>query len=410
MIDPPIPARVAALADATRRFMRFFTESPYAHKAGTPGVNDFAVGNPHELALPGLVEALRRWSVPQDERWYAYKLSEPRAQEIVAASLRAWRGIPFEPEDIAMTNAGFGAIAVGLKAVTSPGDEVIFSLPPWFFYEVLCIEAGLAPVKVRMLPETFDLDLDAIAAAITPRTRVVIVNTPNNPTGRIYPPAMLAALARLLDEASARHGHRIYILSDEPYSRIVFDGRPFHSPTAFYPHTLLAYSYGKVLLAPGQRIGFLALSPTMPEREELRRCVMLCQLAGGHLWPNALLQHALGDLDVLSIDIAHLQRKRDRMVAELRGMGYHVHLPEGTFYLLPRSPWDDDVAFCDLLGERDILVLPGSVTELSGYFRISLTANDEMIERALPGFGWAIEHARTHEPRRAASKETPLTR
>src|SRR5262249_55249721 len=150
-------------------------------KAGTPGVNDFAVGNPHEFPLPGLVEALQRWSTPRDERWFGYKLSEPRAQEIVAASLREWRGIPFEPDDIAMTNAGFGAIAVGLKAVTNPGDEVIFNLPPWFFYEVMCIEAGLTPVKVRVRRDTFDLDLDAIAAAITPRTRIVIVNTPNNP-------------------------------------------------------------------------------------------------------------------------------------------------------------------------------------------------------------------------------------
>jgi aspartate aminotransferase len=396
MTDRPISTRAQALARATRPFMRFFTESPYARKAGTPGVGDFAVGNPHEFALPGFVEALRQWAVPQDERWFAYKLSEPRSQEIVAASLREWRGIPFEPADIALTNAGFAAIAVGLKAVTDRGDEVIFSRPPWFFYEVLCVEAGLEPVKVNTVPETFDLDLDAIARAITPRTRILIVNTPNNPTGRIYPPETLTALARLLEDASRRNGRTIYILSDEPYSRIVFDGRAFHSPTAYYPNTMLAYSYGKVLLAPGQRIGFLALPPTMPDREEMRRNVMLTQLAGAHLWPNALLQHALGDLDRLSIDIAHLQRKRDRMLQALRAMDYRVHTPEGTFYLLPKSPWADDVAFCDLLGEHDVLVLPGSVTEIPGYFRISLTASDEMIERGMRGFAAAIEHARRH--------------
>lgn len=394
--------RVQALVEATQPFMRFFMESPYARKAGTPGVNDFAVGNPHEFALPGLVSALQKWAVPQDERWFAYKLSEPRSQEIVAASLRAWRGLPFEPADIAMTTAGFAAIAVGLKAVTERGDEVIFSRPPWFFYEVLCVEAGLGPVKVGTVPETFDLDLDAIARAITPKTRVLIVNTPNNPTGRIYPPATLTALARLLDDASRRHGRTIYILSDEPYSRIVFDGRPFHSPTAFYPNTLLAYSYGKVLLAPGQRIGFLAMPPTMPDREALRHTILLTQLAGGFQWPNALLQHGLEDLDRLSIDIAHLQRKRDRMLQALRAMGYQVHTPEGTFYLLPKSPWADDVAFCDLLGEHDVLVLPGSVTEIPGYFRISLTASDSMIERCLPAFAAALEYARTHEPPRAA--------
>ena len=391
-------SRVRALEAATAPFLRFFDTSAYARKAGTPGVCDFAVGNPHELALPGLVDALQRWAVPQDERWFAYKLSEPRSREIVAASLRAWRGLPFDPEDIALTNAGFGALTVGLKAVTERGDEVIFSRPPWFFYEVLCVEAGLTPVQVDTVPDTFDLDLDAIERAITPRTRVVIVNTPNNPTGRIYSPETLRGLAGRLEQASRRNGRAIYILSDEPYSRIVFDGRPFHSPTAHYPNTLLAYSYGKVLLAPGQRIGFLALAPDMPDREPLRRAIMLTQLAGGHLWPNALLQHALEDLDRLSIDIAHLQRKRDRMVEALRAMGYQVHSPEGTFYLLPRSPWPDDVAFCDLLGDHDVLVLPGSVTAIPGYFRISLTASDEMIERGLPRFAAALEHARAHAP------------
>jgi aspartate aminotransferase len=397
MSDATSSARVQALAAATRPFMRFFTESAYARKAGTPGVSDFALGNPHEMALPGLVAGLQRWAVPQDERWYAYKLSEPESREVVAVSLRDWRGMPFEPADIAMTNAGFGALAIGLKAVTDHGDEVIFSLPPWFFYEALCVEAGLVPVKVSTVAATFDLDLDAIAAAITPRTRVVIVNTPNNPTGRIYPPETLRALARLLEKASRRNGRTIYILSDEPYSRIVFDGRPFHSPTAFYANTLLAYSYGKVLLAPGQRLGFLALPPTMPDRERLRHDIMLVQLAGAHMWPNALLQHALGDLDRLSIDVAHFQRKRDRMVEALRAIGYQVHSPEGTFYVLPKSPWSDDVAFADLLGERDILVLPGSVCEIPGYFRLSLTATDDMIDRALPGFAAAFEHARAQE-------------
>jgi aspartate aminotransferase len=401
MTERPISARVQGLAAAAQPFMRLFTDSEYARRAGTPGVSDFAFGNPHELPLPGLVAALQRAAVPRDENWFAYKLSEPRSQEIVAASLRAWRGIPFEPADIALTTAGFGALAIGLKAVTDPGDEVIFSRPPWFFYEILCLEAGLVPVKVDTRPETFDLDLDAIAAAITRRTRLLIVNTPNNPTGRIYPPETLSALAGLLDEASRRNGRPIYILSDEPYSRIVFDGRAFHSPTAYYPNTLLAYSYGKVLLAPGQRIGFLALPPTMPDREELRRNIMLVQLGGAFMWPNALLHHALAELDQLSIDVGHLQRKRDRLVQALREMGYQVGVPEGTFYLLPKSPWPDDVAFADLLGEQDILVLPGSVTEIPGYFRISLTASDAMIERALPGFATAIAYARAHEPRGA---------
>ena len=147
----------------------------------------------------------------------------------------------------------------------------------------------------------------------------------------------------------------------------------------------------------------------MADRERLRHDIMLVQLAGAHMWPNALLQHALGDLDRLSIDVAHLQRKRDRMVEALRAIGYQVHSPEGTFYLLPKSPWTDDVAFSDLLGEHDILVLPGSVCEIPGYFRLSLTATDDMIDRALPGFAAAFEHARAHEAG-SAGPGRPATR
>ena len=138
---------------------------------------------------------------------------------------------------------------------------MVYSLPPWFSYELLIVDNGLVPVKVRVVPETFDLDLDAIERAITPRTRILIVNTPQNPTGRIYPPATAGATGGASKTPRARNGRRIYLLSDEPYNRIVFDGIRFHSPAAFYPHTLIAYSYGKVLLAPGQRIGYLAMPP-----------------------------------------------------------------------------------------------------------------------------------------------------
>src|SRR4029079_12226514 len=241
---------------------------------------------------------------------------------------------------------------------------------------------------------TFDLDLDAIAAAITPRTRAIIINSPNNPTGVIYQPETLKQLAEILSLASQRNGRPIYLLSDEAYSRIIFDDRSYASPTAFYSYSFLIYTYGKTLLTPGQRIGYVALAPTMPDRESVRMAVLLAQVFTGYAFPNALLQRALPDLEGLSIDIAHLQRKRDRLVAALREMGYEVNLPEGTFYLLVRSPWQDDVAFAEKLAEHDILVLPGAVVELPGYFRISWTANDEMIERALPGFQAALAQAK----------------
>jgi aspartate aminotransferase len=385
--------RSARLMEALAPVYRFFTSSAFSRRLGDPTNCDFVAGNPQELPLPEFSAALARWSAPQNKDWYAYKTNEPASRAIVAESLRAWRGIPFEPEDIFLTNGAFAALAVVLGAVADPEDEVIFVSPPWFFYEALIAATGARPVRVRMDGATFDLDLDAIAAAINERTRAIIVNSPNNPTGKIYPPETLQRLAGLLTAASERNGRPIYLLSDEAYSRILYDGRALHSPTNYYPNTFLIYTYGKTLLTPGQRIGYIALPPTMPDREDLRGILFVSQLVTGHAFPNALLQHALGDLDRLSIDIGHLERKRDRLVAALRAIGYDVHTPEATFYLLPRSPLADDVAFIEQLATHNVFCLPGTVVELPGYFRISLTANDDMIDRAIPGFAAAYEAA-----------------
>jgi aspartate aminotransferase len=224
---------------------------------------------------------------------------------------------------------------------------------------------------------------------------MIIVNSPHNPTGKIYPPETLERLAEILDAASERYGRRIYLLSDEAYSRIIFDGRSFYSPTAYYPHSLLIYTFGKTLLTPGQRIGYVALPPTMPlsERLVLREAIRIAQMAQSWAFPNALLQHALPELQKMSIDIEHLQEKRDRMVNALGDMGHAVHSPEATFYLLPRSPLADDWAFTEILAQHKILALPGEIVELPGYFRLSLTANADMIEAALPGFEAALMQA-----------------
>jgi len=250
---------------------------------------------------------------------------------------------------------------------------------------------GAVPVRVRVDPATYNLDVDAISAAITPRTRAVIVNSPNNPTGVIYTPETLRQLSQALTEAQRKTGRPIYLLSDESYSRILYDGRAFTSPTQYYPYSFLIYTYGKTLLTPGQRIGYIVLPPEMPEKEELRNALFVSQLVNGYAFPNALLQHALAELDKLSIDIDHLQQKRDFLVSSLQEMGYELHSPEGTFYLLPRAPIADDWAFCARLITHHVYCLPGKVVEMPGYFRISLTANDDMIQRSLDGFSQAMK-------------------
>src|SRR5262249_32040695 len=246
----------------------------------------------------------------------------------------------------------------------------------------------LVPRKVRLKGREFDLDLDAIESAIGPKTRLVILNTPHNPTGRIYDRDTLKALADLLERASVRFGRRIFLLSDEPYRRLRFDGRGFVSPAAIYPWTLISYSYGKVLLAPGQRLGYLALSPNMPlsDRQALRNAMFSAQMALGWCFPNAVMQYALPDLEELSIDRTALARRRDCLTATLTRAGFDVLRPEGTFYLWSKWPAGDPVRHWNALADRKVFAMPGSIMNSPAYLRISLTASDAMVERALPAF------------------------
>jgi aspartate aminotransferase len=391
------------LADAMQRsiepFLSFFN-GPIAKVLARPGVSNFAFGNPNEMPLPGYVSALHKWLEPQAADWFAYKLSEPKSQAAVARSLTARTGLDWDPADVAMTNGGFAAIAVALRTIVEPGDEVVFLTPPWFFYEILILAAGGVPVRVPLAPPAFEIDLAAIDAAITPRTRAILFNTPHNPSGRVYPLADLEALAAVLRGASERSGRPITLISDEPYNRIIFDGRTFQSPAEVYPDTIITYSYGKTLLAPGMRIGYLTVPPTKPDRVELRQRVLLAQIATGFAFPNADLQHAIEDLERLSIDIGVMERRRDRMIAILDDVGYEHTTPEGTFYIMAKAPIPDDMAFAEILADEGAVVLPGAVVEVPGWFRISLTASDEMVDSSAGAFRRALERAGSAAGRR----------
>jgi aspartate aminotransferase len=387
------PRRTEALRRSIAPFLDFFN-GPYARLNLQPDVANFAVGNPHELAMPAYVAAIDASLEPRNKDWFGYKMSEPKPRLVVARSLSELTGLDWDARDVQLTNGGFAAIAVTLQTLLEAGDEAIFISPPWFFYEMLILAAGATPVRVPVTPPGCELDLAAIEAAITPRTRVVLLNSPHNPSGRVYPLDDLQQLADLLHRASQSNGASIYLVSDEPYRRILFDGRRFHSPAQVYPHTVITYSYGKQLLAPGMRIGYLAWPPTMPDREHLRDDAFVQQLATGYAFPNADLQHALGDLEPMIIDLAAMQRRRDHLVGALHQLGYAATTPEGTFYVLVRSPLDDDLAFAELLNRQRVLVLPGSIVELPGWLRVSLTASDEMVERGIPGFAAAMAEAK----------------
>jgi aspartate aminotransferase len=384
--------RIQAIAGPV---LGFFDRSMLEVRAAGDDACVFVAGDPQEKAPPRYVDALKRAAAPERPDWFAYVLSTPAAQEAAARSLRERLGVPFRPEDILLTNASIAALSVALRTLLDPGDEVVIIHPPHFSYEMLIVAAGGVAVRVPVDRATLDLDTAAIEAAITPRTRVVLLNTPHNPTGKVFGPDALRRLAGVLESASGKHGP-ITLLSDEAYSRIVFGGAKFHSPAAFYQRSIIVYSYGKQLLAPGQRIGYLALHPDMPGREDLRGALMVSQVVTGWAWPNALLQHAIAELEGMDLDIGALERRRDRVVSALRAMGYTgVSVPEATFYVMVDSPIADDEAFCRSLAGDHVFVLPGKLLELPGTFRISLTGTDAMVERALPRFEAALARTKS---------------
>lgn len=377
---------IAHEIESLSTLLTFLTESPWSRSAGKPDVCDFTFGNPHEPVLAGFTSAIQHATPPRRNDWHAYQFSDSHACEVVAASLSRQTDVTFDPADFSMTNGAFSGLSVVMQTVLEPGDEVIYVSPPWFFYPSTIRRSGGVPVRVEIDWETLDLDLDAIEAAITPRTRAILINSPHNPTGKIVPEETLERLAALLTAASDRIGHPIYLISDEAYRRILFDGRRCPTPAAYYPNTFVVYTFGKSMLTPGERIGFVALAPGFADREQIMTGMITAQVLTGWAFPNSILQHAIDDLDRQLIDLDQLQRKRDRFVNGLTDAGYRPLTPEGTFYIVVESPDPDDLAFSDRLAERDVFVLPGSIFDAPGYFRISLTASMEMIEQALPIF------------------------
>ena len=221
---------------------------------------------------------------------------------------------------------------------------------------------------------------------ITERTRIVIVNSPNNPTGKVYKSETLEKLAAILEDASRRMGRIIYLISDEAYRTVVFDDIQYVSPTTFYRNSIMVYTYGKTLLTPGQRMGYLALSPDIEEPQALRDLMETSQILCGWAVSSALMLHALERIEKLSLDIVELQARRDRFVTGLRDCGYEVESPEGTFYITPKTPINDDAKFAKELAKEGVFCLPGHVANMPGHLRVTTTATDEMIERALPRF------------------------
>ncbi len=309
----------------------------------------------------------------------------PQVCDSVANQLSKEQGVTVDPKGIIMTCGAAGALNVIFKTLLDPDDEVIAPSPYFMEYKSYVDNHSgiLKPVATR---DDFTLDLEAIEAAITPKTKAILINSPNNPTGQIYSAESLARLGALLTAKSEALDRTLYLVSDEPYRKIVYDDHEVPSIFATYKESLIATSYSKDLSIPGERIGFAAINPAAAYKDQVVAGMTLANRILGFINAPALMQRVVACLQGLSVEIAEYQRKRDLICDGLASAGYEFITPPGAFYLFPRTPIEDDVAFVRELQQELILVVPGSGFAGPGHFRIAFCVDDQTIVNALPGF------------------------
>ena len=359
---------------------------------GEDKVFDLSLGNPVVEPPQEFHQELLRLAQHPIKGMHRYmpNAGYPETRRAVADGLSAETGLPFGPDHIVMTCGAAAALNVVLKTILNPGQEVIILSPYFVEYGYYVDNHGGTAVTVATTPD-FQPNLDAIEASITPKTRALIVNSPNNPSGVVYPAEKLRALGDLLRRKQAEYGVEIFIISDEPYRRIIYDGLTYPQVFPHYPNTVVVNSHAKDLALPGERIGYIAINPEYPDGEELANGLTFCNRTLGFVNAPALMQHLVRSLQGVSVDAGDYQRKRDYLYAHLTELGYSVTKPQGAFYFFPRSPVEDDVAFVDALQEWNVLTVPGRGFGTPGYFRISYCVEDQVLEGSLEGFARAAE-------------------
>ncbi|UCD46438.1 MAG: pyridoxal phosphate-dependent aminotransferase [Deltaproteobacteria bacterium] len=354
---------------------------------GPDNVFDFSLGNPYGAPPVELLEEIRKLAAapPADLHRYMPNAGFPEVRNTVAASLERSTGLPFRGDHVIMTTGAAGALNVALRAILSPGDEVLVIAPYFAEYLFYIRNVGGVPV-VAESAEDFQLDVGAIRAALSDRTKAVILNTPNNPTGAVYPREALLALDECLAGREKRTGNPVYVLSDEPYRKIVYPGFSFVPPAAALRNTLIAYSHSKDLNVPGERIGYLAVSPRAADAGEISEASVFCNRVLGFVNAPSLMQRAVAVVQDLEPDFPVYRANRDALVATLADAGFPVVPPGGAFYLFPRSPSGDEMEFVAAAREENLLVVPGSGFGRKGHFRVAFCVPPDTVTRSLPAW------------------------
>lgn len=356
-------------------------------KFGADNVFDFSLGNP-DLEPPSRVgEILADLVKDSTPGTHAYMPNAGfvETRQAVADYLNTFNRARFSADEIVMTVGAGGGLNVVLKTILNPQEEVIIPSPYFVEYNFYLDNHQGVPKVVSSHPD-FSLNLDAIGDAVSEKTRAVLINSPNNPTGRVYTEEELQGLAEVLTHYSAKFGEPIYLISDEPYRKIVYDGVTVPSVFDVYRETFVVTSFSKDLSLPGERIGYAAANPDISDKGEVLGGMVLCNRVLGYVNAPALMQRTVRYLLEESVDISIYQRRRDIFCEGLESAGYEFEKPQGAFYLFPRTPIEDDAAFVRTLQEENILTVPGSGFGGPAHFRISYCVEDKVIERSLPGF------------------------
>tara|TARA_Y100000588_G_scaffold394416_1_gene514816 strand:- start:236 stop:1417 length:1182 start_codon:yes stop_codon:yes gene_type:complete len=303
----------------------------------------------------------------------------------IASQLKSETGLNFTENNIIMTCGAGGALNVVMKSLLDPGDEVVIFAPYFVEYIFYADNHGgmcrVVPPDPNFLP-----DFDVFEKIITPRTRIVLINTPNNPTGVVYSEKVLARLAEIIHAKENEFGIQISLVSDEPYRKILFDGLDYPQVFRYHKNSVVATSHSKDLGLPGERIGFIAVNPSYFCVEELLNGLVFCNRTLGFVNAPALMQRIVANLQTITINVRQYESKRDFMYSNLVDIGYEIVRPQGAFYMFPKAPINDDVRFVKNLGKHRVLVVPGSGFGLPGYFRIAYCTDDETLRRSLDGF------------------------
>jgi aspartate aminotransferase len=354
---------------------------------GEENVFDLSLGNPviepPEEVRKALIESARDESHGLHRYMPNAGLADVRA--VIAESLSPECKVELSANDVVMVCGAAGGLNITLKTLLDPGDEVIIFTPYFVEYLFYADNHGGKAVAVPTLDD-FQLDFAALQNALNDKTKAVIINSPNNPTGVVYSRQELQELARVLKAHSDKLGKAVYLISDDPYKKITFDGVETPNIMEFYQNSIYITSHSKDIALPGERIGFVAVHPQCESAEQLMAGLIFCNRVLGFVNAPALIQRVVKQVQGVTVDVEQYRRKRDYFYKELTRIGYQVVKPQGAFYLFPKSPLEDEVEFVKKLAEKKVLVVPGRGFGLPGYFRISYCLPDSVIEGSIAGF------------------------